>query len=200
MDTLSTWITAVATLALYSFLYRDNPIYKAAEYLLIGLTVGYSLVISIKTVLWPTLISPLAAGDLAKIIPLVLGGMMLIRLVPRLAGWSRVPLAFIIGAGAGISIPAMLKARVLQQMGATLNEPLTINGVLILVGVVTTIMYFYFSREQKGFLRPVAKTGTYYMMIFFGATFGYTVMSRVSLLIGRMEFLLGDWLHLIPRQ
>jgi hypothetical protein len=38
----------------------------------------------------------------------------------------------------------------------------------------------------------------YYMMVFFGATFGYTVMSRVSLLIGRMEFLLGDWLGLLP--
>jgi hypothetical protein len=199
MSDIGIWITALATLAIYSFLYRDNPFYKAAEYLLIGLTVGYSLVISVKTVLWPGLVLPLLGGDTAKIIPLVLGGLMFIRLVPKLGGWSRIPLAVYVGAGAGVSIPAMLKARVLQQMGATMSNVTTISGVIMLVGVITTILYFYFSREQKGLLQPVAKIGTYYMMIFFGATFGYTVMSRVSLLIGRMEFLLGDWLRLIAR-
>jgi hypothetical protein len=34
-------------------------------------------------------------------------------------------------------------------------------------------------------------------MVAFGAAFGYTVMARISLLIGRMQFLLGDWLHLM---
>ena len=199
MNDVGIWITALATLAIYSFLYRDNPFYKAAEYFLVGLTVGYSLVISVKTVLWPGLVLPLFSGDLAKIIPLVLGGMMLVRLAPQLANWSRIPLAIIVGAGAGVSIPAMLKARVIQQMGATLAQPATINGILMLVGVLATIMYFYFSRAQKGVLQPISKIGIYYMMVFFGATFGYTVMSRVSLLIGRMEFLLGDWLRLIPQ-
>ena len=41
------------------------------------------------------------------------------------------------------------------------------------------------------------KAGRYFMMVFFGATFAYTVMSRVALLIGRLEFLLGDWLGLL---
>ena len=34
-------------------------------------------------------------------------------------------------------------------------------------------------------------------MIAFGASFGYTVMARVSLLIGRIQFLLHDWLGVI---
>ncbi len=199
MSEIGIWITVLVTLAIYSFLYRDNPFYRAAEYLLVGLTVGYSLVISVKTVLWPGLVVPLLSGEIAKIIPLVLGGMMLVRLVPKLTAWSRIPLAVIVGAGAGVSIPAMLKARVLQQMGATITNIASINGIIMLIGVIATILYFYFSCERKGFLTPVAKIGTYYMMVFFGATFGYTVMSRVSLLIGRMEFLLGDWLRLIPQ-
>jgi len=199
MNEIGTWITALATLAIYSFLYRDNPFYRAAEYLLVGLTVGYSLVISIKTVLWPGLVFPLISGEATKVIPLVLGGVMLMRLVPRFSAWTRIPLALYVGAGAGISIPAMLKARILQQMGSTIAHAASINGIIMLVGVIATIFYFYFSREQKGLLQPVAKIGTYFMMVFFGATFGYTVMSRVSLLIGRMEFLLGDWLRLIPQ-
>jgi hypothetical protein len=34
-------------------------------------------------------------------------------------------------------------------------------------------------------------------MIGFGATFGYNVMGRISLLIGRFQFLFADWLKLI---
>jgi hypothetical protein len=34
-------------------------------------------------------------------------------------------------------------------------------------------------------------------MVTFGASFGYTVMSRMSLLIGRIDFLLHDWLGMI---
>ena len=197
MNEIGTWFTALVTLAIYSFLYRDNPFYKAAEYLLLGLTIGYSLVVSIKTVLWPGLVLPLASGEAAKIIPLLLGGMMFIRLFPGLKTWSRIPLAVYVGAGAGVSIPAMLKARVLQQIGATTANVTSLSGIIMLIGVITTILYFYFSREHKGILRPAAKIGTYYMMIFFGATFGYTVMSRVTLLIGRVEFLLGDWLRVL---
>jgi hypothetical protein len=35
-------------------------------------------------------------------------------------------------------------------------------------------------------------------MIAFGASFGYTVMSRLSILIGRINFLFHDWIPLIP--
>ncbi len=197
MSEIATWLTALVTLAIYSFLYRDNPFYKAAEYLLVGLSLGYALVIALKTVLWPGLILPLAEGKLTSIIPLILGSFMLARLAKGLRQFSQVSFALYVGAGAGISIPAMLKARVLQQMAATVSPANTISGIIMIVGVCSTLLYFYFSRSQRGMLKPVSKIGMYYMMIFFGATFGYTVMSRVSLLIGRMEFLLGDWLGLI---
>jgi hypothetical protein len=36
--------------------------------------------------------------------------------------------------------------------------------------------------------------GIWFMMIGFGASFGYTVMARISLLIGRIQFLMTDWL------
>jgi hypothetical protein len=71
-----------------------------------------------------------------------------------------------------------------------------ISGLVVLVGVVTTISYFYFSREHRGVLGQSAKLGTWFLMIFFGTTFGYTVMSRMSTFIGRVEFLLSDFLHL----
>jgi hypothetical protein len=72
-----------------------------------------------------------------------------------------------------------------------------LNALIILAGLISTLFYFFFSKEHKGAFGTVTRLGTYYLMIFFGATFGYTVMARISLLIGRLTFLLRDWLGLI---
>ena len=66
-----------------------------------------------------------------------------------------------------------------------------------MIGVVCTLIYFFFSREHKGLLGYTSRLGIIFIMIGFGASFGYTVMARVSLLIGRVQFLLGPWLGLI---
>ncbi len=56
--------------------------------------------------------------------------------------------------------------------------------------------FFFYSREHKGALGVASRLGIAFLMISFGAGYGYTVMSRVSLLIGRFQFLLGDVLGL----
>ncbi|HDS01147.1 MAG TPA: hypothetical protein ENO22_11110 [candidate division Zixibacteria bacterium] len=195
---IETLIAAVLTLAIFSFLYKENPFYRAAEHLLVGVSVGYYLVILVEETIWSKVARPLAYDqNWIVIIPAVLGLMMFLRLSRNRAYLTRIPLALLIGAGAGVSIPAMLWARVLKQMSASMLPLYTVSGMIVLVGVITTIIYFYFSREQEGWFGYLAKTGTYFLMVFFGATFGYTVMSRVTLLIGRMEFLLTDFLGVV---
>jgi hypothetical protein len=68
---------------------------------------------------------------------------------------------------------------------------------VLLAGVLSTLVYFFFSREHKGILGSVARTGVFYLMIAFGASFGYTVMARISLLFGRLHFILHDWIRVI---
>jgi len=68
-----------------------------------------------------------------------------------------------------------------------------ILAIIIVVGVISTLIYFYFSHEHVGALGVTAKVGIWFIMISFGAHFGYTVMGRVSLLIGRVQFLIQDW-------
>ncbi|MEZ4648717.1 MAG: hypothetical protein R3E97_08005 [Candidatus Eisenbacteria bacterium] len=72
-----------------------------------------------------------------------------------------------------------------------------VNNFLLIVGVLTTLVYFFFSTEHKGAVGALSKVGIYFLMISFGASYGFTVMARMSLLIGRLEFLFGDWLHLL---
>jgi hypothetical protein len=197
MTIIETTTTAILTLAIYSFLAGDNPFYKFAEHLLVGLTIGYTLVVTVKSVIWPQALLPITHGEIQSIAPLILGILILLRLIPRWSGWSRISLALVVGGGAGVAIPAMLKARVLDQMAATATGVTSWAGWVILIGVLATLTYFVFTRQHTGLWGTSARFGRYFMMVFFGATFAYTVMSRVALLIGRLEFLLGDWLGLL---
>jgi hypothetical protein len=195
---LGTLIAAILTLFIFSFLYKDNPFYKFAEYLLVGISVGYFIVISIKTTVVPKLIFPIfREGDLLYLVPGILGFFMFLRFFPKLAWLSRISMALIIGAGAGVYIPAIMQAQIFAQMKASMGSYASINNIIVALAVITTLSYFFFSREHKGALGTSAKIGVFFMMLFFGATFGYTVMSRVTLLIGRAQFLLGDLLGII---
>jgi len=77
-----------------------------------------------------------------------------------------------------------------QSLKVTSQETISVDIVLF-VGVVCSILYFYFSREHKGALKVGSRIGIVFLMIGFGASFGYTVMARISLLIGRLTFLLS---------
>lgn len=196
-------IAVILTLAIFTFLYRDNPFYKLAEALLIGLSIGYTLVIIWDASLVGLLFRPLfGEGKLPLIIPLLLGLCMFLRFHPKTASLSRIPLALMIGSGAGVAIPAMLDARTLKQVSATIvplmaaDGGFNFSGLIVLLGVLGCLSYFFFSRAHTGLLGGSAKFGTYILMIFFGTTFGYTVMSRMSTLIGRLEFLFSQALHL----
>ena len=195
---IGTLIAVFLTLCIFSFLYRDNPFYKFAEHLLVGISVGYFLVTAVNTTVLPKLILPLfQQGNLVYIIPGILGFVMFARFSPRLSWLSRISLALVIGAGAGVSIPAVMQAQIMAQMKASMVSFASINGIIIVLAISTTLIYFFFSKEHKGWFGGTAKVGIWFLMIFFGATFGYTVMSRISLLIGRMQFLLGDFLGII---
>jgi hypothetical protein len=198
-----TIIAGLLTLAVLSFLYRDNPFYKVGEYLLVGVSIGYTLVIVWSNNLSAKLIEPLSHdGQWHLLIPAVLGLLMFSRFFRRTALWSRLPLAVLIGSGAGAAIPAMLEARTMKQLSDTVAPLLDASGlpnfsaIIVLVGVISTLAYFYFSHEHTGWLGRTAKLGTLFLMLFFGTTFGYTVMSRMSTLIGRVEFLLTDVLRI----
>ncbi len=198
-----TIIAGLLTLAILSFLYRDNPVYKMAEHLLIGISIGYTMVVTWSSTLMDLLFVPLfEGGQWLLVIPLVLGILMLGRFHSKTARLSRFPIAMMIGSGAGAAIPAMLYARTMTQTAATAAPLVSENwspewsAIVVLVGVICTLCYFYFSREHKGVFGSAARLGTWFLMVFFGTTFGYTVMSRMSTFIGRMEFLLTDFLHL----
>ena len=219
---LGVWIGAFLTLGIISFLYKDNPWYKICEAIFVGVSAGYWFVSmfwqNLDAKLWQSLYPALVAlvhgkiqYNLVYLIAAVLGIMMLLRLVPRIGWISRWPIALIVGATAGLQFNNYLVSNGVKQIEATivpLFGPISdvagiqpvgsfwqgFGNVIILVGTFSGLVYFFFSKEHKGLFGATAKVGTWFIMITFGASFGYTVMSRMSLLIGRIDFLINDWI------
>lgn len=105
-DLIGAWIAIFLTMAILSFLYGDNPFYKLAEHLFIGVSIGYIVVVQIKNNLWVKLEHPASAWDL---VPAVLIAMMFVKLASRRLAWlGRFPLAFVVALYAGQSITGLV--------------------------------------------------------------------------------------------
>ena len=195
------WVSAFFTLAIFSFLYKDNPFYRLAEHILAGLSAGYYIGLIWESVIIQQLWDPMLGGSWWLVIPGMLGVLMFARLWPRISWVSRIALAFVMGNTAGIFLVTQLHGIVLPQMQDTMLPLGGVDGfasallaVVIVVGTISTLIYFYFSKEHKGIFGITAKVGIWFIMVSFGAHFGYTVMGRISLLIGRVYFLADEWL------
>ncbi len=209
IETIGIWVAAIFTIGIYSFLYKENPLYRLAEHLVVGISTGYLITISYTRVLEPRLINPLSNGEEGAwvlLIPAILGLLYITRFFPNVAWLSRYPMAFIMGASMGVGFPLSMKAQVLRQLEATiipLYQPglpwdVAIGNIVIVLGTLAALIYFFFSKPHKGFFfGGGSKAGIWIIMICFGATFGFTVMGRISLLIGRIQFLLYEWLPTI---
>ena len=217
------WVGALLTLCIFSFLYKDNPFYKFAEHLFVGVSAGYYIVLRFWTVIIPNLWEPLTkamaghgvsartgmfAAELGDyrawlIVPGLLGLLLFTRFSDKASWLSRWSLALIIGVFAGIKTTGFAQGDLVAQVQGSL-QPLwiqghlwdSINAIIFTVGLIASLLFFYYSREHKGALGAASKLGIIFLMVSFGAGYGYTVMSRVSLLIGRFQFLLEDWLGL----
>ncbi|MBH0177886.1 MAG: hypothetical protein HP491_08480 [Nitrospira sp.] len=207
---LGAWVATGLTLFIFSFLYKDNALFKLAEHLYVGVSVGYTIVKAYDTVIVHLIVKPIfEQGEYALLIPVAIGMLMLTRYVPKAAWLSRYAFAFIVGVGSGLAIPRTISSFILRQIEDTvrpllslaggdgvtfsmnlLNPASSINVIIILIGVSSVLFYFFFSIEHSGPGKVVARTGVMFLMIAFGAAFGYTVMARMSLLIGRLTDLI----------
>ena len=219
------WVAAFFTLFIFSFLYRDNPFYKVAEAIVVGVSAAYAMVVGFWTTMIPNLLGKLfpaatqawampglspqpEAGSWLYIVPLILGVMLLMRLSPK-ASWISVwPLAFIIGTTAGLRMVAFLEADFLSQIENSIKPLVVLDSTginywksfeqtLLVISILACLVYFFFSIEHKGAVAGVSRYGIWILMITFGAMFGLTVMGRIALLAIRLEFLFKDWLNLI---
>jgi hypothetical protein len=188
-------LAAFLTLSIFSILYKDNPFYKFAEHLVVGVSAGYFAIILYYSSFIPKVWVPVVQQHkFIYLVPTILGVLMWTRFSRKRSWMSRYPIAAYMGIGMGVAIPVTMQAFILVPLYATM-QPMGLtslslfNNLLVAVGVLCALIYFFFSKEHTGAFGGAATVGIWILMIGFGAGFGLTVMGRVSLLIERFTFL-----------
>ncbi len=206
---VGTWISIFLTLAILSFLYDDNPFYKFAEHLFMGVGLGYGTIETYYGVFKPKLLTPLIEEHrLLSLAPLLLLLLLFAKLTRNHQHWARMPIAFIVAAFAGVKLTGEANGRLLAQIKATMpnlqelyqesgwwdwdkNGDGVISGLVLVLGLCACLLHFYFSAKHNKPMRVISRIGILTLMLSFGASFGFTVMGRISLAIGRAEMMLG---------
>jgi len=200
---IGTWLAALLTLCAFSFLYKDNPFFRFAESLFAGVSLGYYVGIVLNQTLLPNLVDPIVQDfghNWDLLVPGLMGLMLYVRSVPKIGWISRYALGIYVAYYIGVEFTRKIHGEVLPQIARTMQPIAALNATtlvsfIFIVGVYSVLVYFFFSKEQNRVTKPLARLGIWFLMVSFGAAFGFTVMGRVALLIGRLNFLILNWLY-----
>ena len=205
MELLPIWVSVFFTLAIYSFCYGENPWYRFAEHAYAGVSVGYAVAFNLDYLRdqWVDRWS-LQGGTmmLIYILCILIGLLWYARFSKKYFYLYRWTLAIIVGTGIGMALRTVIFTQFLDQIIAQARLPLfvagdfvaTISNILIAVMVPSVLLYFWFTggiQRESGPMKYIGKIARYTIMAGFGSAYGYTVLTRLSLLIGRSQFLLG---------
>lgn len=194
---LGVWIAAIATIGIISFAFKDNPLYRLVENVYVGISAGHAIVLGWMNIRDMGITPLITKGQWSLLIPLILGVLLYTRYFKKISWLSRFPLALLVGIGTGLAIRGTVGSQIVSQIKGTILPLNSVNNILIVLGTLGVLTYFFFSVEHKGGLKYVSTFGRYVMMVSFGAAFGNTVMGRMALFIGRLQFLYANWLGLI---
>lgn len=198
--TLDTVLFALITVAVLSYLIGDNPLYRLAMHLLVGVGAAYVVAIAIGQLLVPRLIVPLADGNPGERLFALFGLLGCIFLMAKLfrrAAWlGNVAVGYMLGVGVAVAIAgALLGTLAPQTMAATasLNPGAVglggaLTNVLILGATVLTLLSFMYGRSpQRSPMNWIRSLGRGVLFIALGATFALVFIAGASVLTGLMR-------------
>lgn len=204
-ETFIALIPPALTLMSWSMLYKPNAFFRFAENIIVGGMAGYGTVLALKAV-WSRGVIPGVGGNMVAGLATIFGLLIFFRFGTRETRWlSRIPVAVLIGVGFGASLRSMIQAQITAQIIDTMrplvlaNLQQTSDNIIIFVGTVTTLFYFFYSVEHKGAFAMPSKIGRLIMMSAFGATFGFAFQGRIAMLAGIMGSLVkAPGMYLVP--
>jgi hypothetical protein len=210
-DLIGGAIGFVFTLALLSYLIGDNPLYRVALHLFVGVAAGYAGLVVIYQVLTPRLIAPMSAGGIQPqtvallAVPLVLFIFLILKLGPRTAPLGNISVAYLVGVGAAVAVGGAVTGTLFPQIGMAWNAnyPLPnalLNRFVIVLGAVTTLLYFQFwlrgetasgGAERAAPMRVLAHIGKGFLVVTLGAIYGGMILSGIAVFSERSSTLYG---------
>jgi hypothetical protein len=208
---------AALTLFVLSYLLGDNPLYRLALNLFVGTLVGYSFGTVLREVLLGMALPRLLASPAAAVVPLVLGMLLLFKGFPDQAYIGNFPIAYLIGVGTAVALGGALVGTLAPQIGATARALGSaslgafrfgfLDGLLVVVGTVCTLLAFTYTRFSalpagnvwRRCLDGVGEIGRLFLTVVFGLAFAGTVTASLSIFIGRVQFFIDLAVRVIGR-
>jgi len=207
-------ISCLLTIMVLSYLVGDNPLFRIAVYIFVGVAAGYVASVALYQVLIPKVLMPLITAPMqnffALVLPLLLGLLLLAKMFPRIGWLGGASMAFMVGVGAAVAIAGALIGTLVPQFIAAI-EPFGVQnaggigsalerfseGTVMLVGTVTTLAYFHFGVKASGkgagttnpVMRIMGLIGQFFIAVTFGVLFTGAYAAAVSALIGRITFI-----------
>lgn len=218
-DLVGTLLGFFFTLMVFSYVFGDNALFRATIHLFIGAAAGYAAVVAWYNVTWPQLFLPLILGSQSEriyaLFPLLLSGLLLFKVSPRLSKYGGPAVAYLVGIGAAVAIGGAIMGTIFPQTLASINlldleaAPQTgetplwllVQGLLIVLGTTTTLIYFHFGAQQKlgdvprrpEWMEILALIGQVFIAITLGVVFAGVFTAALSAMVERINFL-GDFL------
>lgn len=222
---LTTALSALLTVMVLSYLLGDNPLFRTAVHVFIGVTAGYAGAIALRSVLWPRLVEPLLSQGIGALslffgLSWLLVLLLALKASPSTATWGSLPLALLVGVGAalvvggavtGTLVPQTMAAMATLSPGAIPLRPgegyleAAGNALLMLTGTVTTLFYFRFTarRSPTGeptrslFMAIVAYIGRLFIALTFAVMYAGVLAASITVLTERLKFLLAFILEVV---
>ncbi|HEU4745057.1 MAG TPA: hypothetical protein VFS61_07470 [Anaerolineales bacterium] len=212
IEIISGLVGLLLTLMVFSYLIRDNPLFRIAVYLFIGVASGYAATIVWHYVLFPKLSQALGSLNPFAIIPLILGLSLLTKLLPRISWVGSFAMAVLVGVAAAAAVGGALIGTLLPQAQAAIdgfdfrsagggtNALLQlVEGGVMLLGTVFTLASFHFSAgrvpdgapKRNRIIEGIAWVGRIFIAITFGALFAGVYISALTAMIERLSFILN---------
>jgi hypothetical protein len=213
LDFIGLALGFLLTVLVFSYLMGDNPFFRLAIHIFIGVAAAYVAIITINNVLIPRLIVPILTGSqgerLLSILLFIPSLFLFFKVTPlRTAGnWS---VAILVGIGAAAAVGGAITGTLFPQILGTINsvDPSAnsissnpwnqaINGIIIVLGTVTTLIYFHFGTQQipgqpnerLPIIEHISKIGKVFLAITFGSLYAGVFLSSLAALVERLSFL-----------
>jgi hypothetical protein len=201
-------VSFILTILVFTYFLGNNAVFRFVMALFIGVSAGYFVLVLVFQVILPRLVVPFIAGDRLVLIPLLLSGMLLLKLSPRFSRLGTIPMAYLVGAGAAIAVGGAVLGTLFGQVkGAwSLFSPAQgssaflsiLEGVLLLIGTLATLAYFTFKArgssaaagKRSSLMNVFAWVGKIFIAITLGAVFAGVMTAAATALIERTDFLL----------
>jgi hypothetical protein len=215
IELISALVGLILTLMVFSYLIGDNPLFRIAVYLFIGVSSGYAATVIVNYVLIPRL-SSLPVNDVNQlvlaIIPLLFWVTLLAKLSPRISWIGNFAMAVLVGVGAAVAIGGALLGTLMPQLGAAINTldvrsaggglqaaSKLLQGVVMLGGTVFTLASFHFSAgraadgtpRRNPILEGIAWVARLFIAITLGVLFAGVYMSALTAMIERLSFVMN---------